>query len=144
MTTDLPTEPIFAQEQEAIAIKHLEQLLTNSVQLKLTDDSEAITLPKSLIKLLQQAVQSLVAGSGVSVAPINKLLMLGEAAQILNVSSEYLREMLAQEVIPFEERNGSKYINCLDLFKYKKQRDVERKKALVELTQMSQELGFYD
>lgn len=78
------------------------------------------------------------------VIPVDEELTTQEAADILNVSRPYLVSLLEQGVIPFVKTGTHRRIPLGDLLEYKTRRDAQRRKALTELTQLSQELGLYD
>ncbi len=67
-----------------------------------------------------------------------------EAAELLNVPRPYLIKLLEEGKIPHTKVGLHQYIRREDVMIYKKQRDTMRSKVLDELTQMSQDAGFYD
>jgi excisionase family DNA binding protein len=82
-----------------------------------------------------------------SIVPVGTLLTTQEAADLLNVSRPYLIKLLDQSVIRFERSNepGShRKIRFVDLMEYKHKIDMERRKQLRKLTEMSQDAGFYE
>jgi excisionase family DNA binding protein len=67
-----------------------------------------------------------------------------QAADILNVSHQYLIRLLDEGAVPSTQTGADRRIRVDDLLRYKQQRDRERAEALDELTQLSQEMGGYD
>ncbi|MEM9272707.1 MAG: helix-turn-helix domain-containing protein [Cyanobacteria bacterium P01_F01_bin.143] len=67
-----------------------------------------------------------------------------QAAKILNISSSYLMKLINDDQIPYRQVGIHTKILLKDLLEYKKSRDANRKQGLQKLTDLSQELGFYD
>jgi excisionase family DNA binding protein len=139
-------EPISAMESEQPVLRKIERILKHSeCATKIVGpDGEEIPLPASLSTVLQQIVSQLTHGNAVRVASIHEELTTQEAADILNVSRPYLIKLLEEGTIPFVKTGTHRRIRFSDLMEYKRYRDVERKRALAELVQLSQELGLYD
>ncbi|MEB3192774.1 MAG: helix-turn-helix domain-containing protein, partial [Snowella sp.] len=66
-----------------------------------------------------------------------------EAANLLNVSRPYLYTLLDQGEIAYIKIGTHRRIRFEDLMQYKQKRDNQRHQSLTELTEISQELGFY-
>jgi excisionase family DNA binding protein len=139
-------EPITATESEQPVLRKIERILRYSEREPklIAPDGEEIPLPASLSTVLQQIVSQLTHGNAVRVASIHEELTTQEAADILNVSRPYLIKLLEEGTIPFVKTGTHRRIRFSDLMEYKRYRDVERKRALAELVQLSQELGLYD
>jgi hypothetical protein len=71
------------------------------------------------------------------------LLTLDQVADILNVSADYVRKLMRQEVISFYGTPENAWFNAQHIFEYKYVRDCDSKRAADELTQLSQEMGLY-
>jgi excisionase family DNA binding protein len=80
----------------------------------------------------------------ISIVPINKELSTQEAADILNVSRPFLVKLLESGVIPFVKVGTHRRIRFIDLMEYKKHRDEETQKGLIEIMRISEEEGLYD
>jgi hypothetical protein len=73
----------------------LEHLQPEAITIQLVGTSgEAIALPQPVFNLLHQMVHELLQGNSVIITPIHKELTTQEAADILNVSRQYLVELL--------------------------------------------------
>jgi excisionase family DNA binding protein len=94
--------------------------------------------------VLRAAVDVLVHGEAVAIPPVNNELTTQEAADILNVSRQYLVRLLDQGKIPFSRTGTHRRIKFGDLIEYKRRRDADRRNELDELTRLSQELRLYD
>ena len=138
-------ELITATESEQPVLRKIERILHSEREPKLiAPDGEEIPLPASLSSILHEIVSQLTHGNAVRVASIHEELTTQEAADILNVSRPYLIKLLEEGTIPFVKTGTHRRIRFSDLMEYKRYRDAERKRALAELAQLSQELGLYD
>lgn len=66
-----------------------------------------------------------------------------EAADIINVSPEFLQGLLDRREIAFTTSEGGTRLARDDLIAYKERRDRDRRSVLADLTQMSEEVGGY-
>lgn len=67
---------------------------------------------------------------------MNKSFTLKEVSDILNVSVPYVKKIFKSGEL--------KSLNIADVMEYKVRIDKERDKALDELSEMLQDMGFYD
>ncbi len=74
--------------------------------------------------------------------PQKREITIQEAADFLNVSRPYLVKLLEQGKIPYIKVDTHQ-IRFEDLKNYKELRDAERDHLLDQLTQESQDMGFY-
>ena len=144
--TIVDREPITASESEQPVLRKIERILRqHEYEPKLVaSNGEEIPLPESLSAILGQIVSQLMHGKAVRVASIHEELTTQEAADILNVSRPYLIKLLEEGAIPFVMTGTHRRIRFNDLMEYKRFRDAERKQAINEIAQMSQDLGLYD
>jgi excisionase family DNA binding protein len=147
----LENRPIVASEGERTAVHTLDQLLCGAsnghsagAPRIVGPTGEESELPESVFHILRQVVHQLAQGKAVSIVPVGQELTTQEAADILNVSRPYLVKLLEQGDIPFTRTGTHRRVRFGDLMAYKQQRDSERRRALAELTQMSQDMGLYD
>jgi excisionase family DNA binding protein len=112
---------------------------------KLVSPSGAVTdLPESLFLLLEQITQVLARGDAITVVPVGKELTTQQAADILNVSRQYLVRLLDEARIAHRKIGTHRRVRIEDLLAYKHQRDQERLTALDDLSQLSQDMGGYE
>jgi excisionase family DNA binding protein len=144
----LDHQPITAREEDRPNLIKLENLLehlepsTISSQLVSTS-GEAIDLPQPVLNLLRQMVHELLQGNSVTIVPIHKELTTQEAADILNVSRQYLVELLEAQDIPHTKVGTHRRIRFGDLMNYKNDRDAKRREGLSQMAKKSQKLGLY-
>ena len=103
--TALDHQPITASEEDRPALIKLEDLFDHleaeSASFKLVSNSGvSIDIPTPVFNLMHQMVHELLQGNSVTVVPIHKELTTQAAADILNVSRQYLVELLDTQVIP--------------------------------------------
>jgi excisionase family DNA binding protein len=78
-----------------------------------------------------------------SIVPIHEEFTTQEAADILNVSRQYLVELLDTQTIPHTKVGTHQRIRFSDLMNYKNERDAKRQEVLSRMTKKSQQLGLY-
>ena len=84
-------------------------------------------------------------GDRVSVQePVQELLTLIEAAELLNVSPTYLNRLLDRGDLPYTTVGGHRRILLVDALAFKRLREAKRREALRDLTRMNQEFGLYE
>lgn len=133
------------ERSEQINVKELKQLLNaeKSLPKLVSSTGESIVLPKHINDILYQILEAAEAGIEVTVLPIDRDMTIAEAAEVLNVSSDYLEKLLDREEIPFKAVGTSRHINTKEILDYKSRRDADRRKGLAELTAFMQEVGGY-
>lgn len=144
----LEREPIMAPDEDRKGIERIESLSGNERQANgqarlILPTGEEVELPDSVFRILRQVVRVLAQGEAVSVVPVNQELTTQQAADLLNVSRQYLVRLLDQGKIRFHKVGTHRRIAFGDLMEYKHLRDDEMKHGLDELTRLSQELGLY-
>jgi excisionase family DNA binding protein len=144
----LDNQPITAREEDRPNLIKLEDLLehlepsTISSQL-ISTSGEVIDLPQPVLNLLRQMVHELLQGNSVTIVPIHKELTTQEAADILNISRQYLVELLEAQAIPYSKVGTHRRIRLGDIMNYKNDRDAKRREGLSQMTKKSQKLGLY-
>jgi excisionase family DNA binding protein len=92
---------------------------------------------------LQEILTEISDGNAIAIIPIYAELSIRETADILNVSSESLIELLEKGEIPFHMVGYYKRMRYQDVFDYRKRIIAKRLEVLDELVAQSQELGLY-
>lgn len=107
-------------------------------------DGQAIELPQAVYEVLTQVVQAMSQGLAVAVMPLHMELTTQEAADFLNVSRQYVVQLLDQGAIPHTKVGTHRRVRFGDLRAYKETRDQQRRSGLDRLARLSNELGMYD
>jgi excisionase family DNA binding protein len=107
-------------------------------------DGQEILIPESMFYVFERVAEVLARGDAITVLPVGQELTTQQAADILNLSRQYLVRLLDQGTIPFMRTGTHRRIRVDDLLAYKQRRDDERAATLDSLTEMSQEMGGYD
>lgn len=105
---------------------------------------EAISIPESVFYVLERVAEVMARGDSITVVPVGRALTTQQAADILNVSRQYLVRLLDDGRIPFTKTGKHRRVRVEDVLVFKERRDRERKASLDELTRISEELGGYD
>ena len=158
--TETPTEDqehllslndlVTPQAVEADALTLVQQFLRQqSTRLELVGrglngEQEAVELPVSVLDALRLLISHLAQGDTVKLVPIRKELTTPEAADLLNVSHQYLMRLLEQGDIPYQQVGTHRRIRFLDVMAYKKRRDADRAKHLQRMIRLCEEAGAYE
>lgn len=105
---------------------------------------EELTLPEPLYHLLERIVQLLARGQAVTVVPVGQLLTTQQAADLLNMSRQYLVRLLDEAQIPYCKVGRHRRLKIEDVVAYKTRKSAARKSKLAELTELAEEAGAYD
>jgi excisionase family DNA binding protein len=105
---------------------------------------EKVPIPASAFFVLKQATAILSRGNAVTLVPWGKQLTTQQAADLLNISRQYLIRILDEGKIAYSKVGTHRRLRIEDVLYYKETRDRERKNTLQELTSLSEELGGYD
>jgi excisionase family DNA binding protein len=106
-------------------------------------DGSRIPLPDTVFHLLVRITEILAHGDAVTIVPVGKELTTQQAADLLNVSRQYLVRLLDEGRIPYTTTGKHRRLRIEDVLTYKKVRDADRRAALDELTRLSEEAGGY-
>jgi excisionase family DNA binding protein len=129
--------------EDTRTLQHLEAMLSQAHPKLVGMDGEEIPLPDSVKRALRQVIHLMAAGRAISLVPHDRHYRSQEAADLLNISRPYLYTLLQQGQIPYIMVGTHRRIQFEDLMAYKQKRDSQRRQALTELADLSQDLGFY-
>ena len=140
-------EPIEADaaERKAIAAflaRFLEDRGAHVPQLTAPDQAP-LELPHALYEIFKRSAEILARGEMVSIVPVNRLLTTQEAANLLNVSREYVRRLIRDRHIPSVDVGRHHRIRFADVIEFRDRRDAQRREALANITRMGVEAGGY-
>lgn len=105
---------------------------------------EAIALPESVFLVLERVAEVMARGDSITVVPVGKEVTTQQAADLLNLSRQYLVRMLDEGRIPFRKVGKHRRVRMEDVLEFKVKRDKDRRAGLRELSQLTQEFGGYD
>lgn len=102
-------------------------------------DGEEHELPAALFHILAHVADVLGRGDAIMVAPVGAMLTTQQAADLLNVSRQYLVRLLEEGAISFVKTGTHRRLRLDDVLAYKHKRDRERDAKLRELTRLTEE-----
>lgn len=105
---------------------------------------ESIPLPASVFYVLERVVEVLARGDSITVVPVGREVTTQQAADLINVSRQYLVRLLDEGRIPFRRIGKHRRLRVEDVLAYKERRDKDRKAGLRELSRMTEDFGGYD
>jgi len=106
--------------------------------------SEPTPIPESVFYLLERVVELLARGDAVTVVPVGKELTTQQAADILNISRQFLIRLLDEGKLLHSKTGKHRRLKIEDVLAFKAKRSKERKAGLRKLSEMTQEFGGYD
>jgi excisionase family DNA binding protein len=105
---------------------------------------ETIALPESVFYMLERVAELLARGDSITVVPVGREVTTQQAANLLNVSRQYLVRLLDEGGIAYRKTGKHRRLRIEDVLAFKEKRDKDRRAGLRELSQLSQEFGGYD
>jgi excisionase family DNA binding protein len=107
-------------------------------------DGAATSIPESIFYVLERVAEVMARGDAITVVPVGKEVTTQQAADLLNVSRQYLVRLLDEGRIPFRKTGKHRRVRVADVLAFKDQRDKDRRAGLRELSRLTQEFGGYD
>lgn len=104
---------------------------------------EGVVVPASMFSIIVRVAEVLARGDAITLVPVGKEVTTQQAADLLNVSRQYLVRLLNEGRVPYTKTGKHRRLRIEDVLAFKEARDLERKADLDELTAVSQELGGY-
>jgi excisionase family DNA binding protein len=105
---------------------------------------ESIPLPESVFYVLERVAEVMARGDSITVVPVGREVTTQQAADLLNVSRQYLVRLLDDGRIPFRKTGKHRRLRIADVLEYKEKNDKDRRAGLRELTRLTEEFGGYD
>lgn len=106
-------------------------------------NGESLEIPESVFYVLERVAEVLARGDSVTVVPVGKELTTQQAADLLNVSRQYLVRLLDDGAISFRRTGKHRRLRIEDVLAFRERRDQEREATLGELARQSEEAGGY-
>jgi excisionase family DNA binding protein len=89
-------------------------------------DGSEVPLPPPLFRVLSEAAHLLSRDEDIALVPVHRLLTTSQAADLLNVSRQYLVRLLRRGDIPYQMVGSHRRVRYSDLVAYKRARDAAR------------------
>jgi excisionase family DNA binding protein len=105
---------------------------------------ENIPLPESVFYVLERVAEVMARGDSITVVPVGREVTTQQAAELLNVSRQYLVRLLDEGRISFRKVGKHRRLRVEDVLSFKAARDKDRRAGLRELSRMTEEFGGYD
>lgn len=144
VTSVLPTPETITQARDAL--RRLEMPFrvaegTGANRLAvLRDGAQEVAVPRQAVNLLVEVLGQLANGNAVTIVPVQAELTTQQAADVLNVSRPHLVALLERGALPYRRVGSHRRILARDLFAYREQDEVNRRKAMAALTQEAEHL----
>ena len=137
----LMTIKLKPSEEMQLAAKTLLGTKLN-IKIETSTPGQSITVPASLIEIVQQLVSEIAKGNSVTIITNEKEISTTEAAEILEVSRQHLIELLESRELPIPFRKVGKHrrLRAEDVINFKQRIDQQRLEVLSQLAQQAQEL----
>jgi excisionase family DNA binding protein len=138
--------PIVPGAADQVALARLDVALSHygSRPLLADPDGAPLELSPALFRALREAAEILMRGDAVVISPVHRELSTTEAADLLNVSRQFLTRLIDRGDIPHRLIGRHRRIKLSDLLDYKARRSEQRRSLLRELTEEAAESGAYD
>jgi len=105
---------------------------------------EVLPIPESVFYILERVAEVMARGDSITIVPVGQQMTTQQAADMLNLSRQYLVRLLDDGRIPFTKTGRHRRVRIEDVLAFKEQRDRDRKVGLDDLTRMSEESGGYE
>jgi excisionase family DNA binding protein len=104
------------------------------------ESRELIALPPSATKLIIEGLAELAKGHDVRLLSVHAELTTQEAAELLNLSRQYVVRLLDDGKIPSHKVGTHRRVRVADVIAYKQTLDTDRRDALNKLVAEAQDL----
>ena len=104
---------------------------------------ETLAIPESVFYVLERVAEVLARGDSVTVVPVGQELTTQQAADLLQVSRQYLVRLLEEKRIPFAKTGKHRRLRIEDVLSFKQTRDRDRRAGVRALSQLTEDLGGY-
>lgn len=116
-----------------------------SRQFTLSDPrGRTVPIPESVFYILERVAEVLARGDAITVVPVGKEMTTQQAADLLNVSRQYLVRLLDEGKLPCTKVGRHRRLRMNDVLAFRERRDRERKRSLKDLAELSEDLGGYE
>lgn len=105
---------------------------------------ERLRIPQAVVYGLARIAEVLARGDALTIVPVGAVMTTQQAADLLNVSRQYLVRLLDEGRLPYDRTGKHRRLKIENVLAYKQKRDHERDEKLDELARLTEELGGYD
>jgi len=106
-------------------------------------DGRRMPLSAASYAVFEKILIELQAGRGVQLVFHDRELTMQQAADLLNISRQYLIRLLEAGTIPFTKVGTHRRVQLWDALEYRERRSQERRESMARLTRPSQGMGDY-
>jgi len=148
--SETPVAPREDQHEELVELSrmlvgHARSARSRAKRLRVVGpNGETLALPASLVDVLARATAVLTNGEAVAVLPVGRELTTQQAADLLNVSRQYVVRLVNEDRLPCTRTGKHRRLRMEDVLAFKRARDIERSRALAALTSLTEEFSGYD
>jgi excisionase family DNA binding protein len=105
---------------------------------------ESLAIPESVFYVLERVAEVMARGDSITIVPVGQQVTTQQAADLLNVSRQYLVRLLDEKRIPFTKTGKHRRLRIEDVLSFKENRDRNRRAGMRELSQLTEEFGGYN
>jgi excisionase family DNA binding protein len=106
-------------------------------------DGKQLRVSKAMQVSVNKLAEAILAGEVAAVIPVEQELTTQEAADLLNVSRQYVVRLIDEGKIPGTRTGKHRRVRLADVLRYRAERDARRRRQLRELSRMTREAGGY-
>jgi len=144
-------EPVAPAPAELPSVEELSEFLDRASHEKITrtcaligPEGERIDLPPTVFQILEQVAELMARGDSVMIVPYGRELTTQQAANLLNMSRQFLVSLVDRGDIPATKTGRHRRLKIEDVLAYRTRRAKARRKALDRLASLSEEVGGYE
>ncbi len=93
---------------------------------------ERLPVPEAVFYVLERVVEVMARGDSITVVPVGREVTTQQAADLLNVSRQYLVRLLDDGRIPYRKTGRHRRLRVEDVLTFKESRDRDRRAGLRE------------
>ncbi len=136
------TEPVSPTPDDTLKARAAVEALASHAQLSLCAGEDRIEVPRAVFDLVKSILLVMAEGHAVSIMPCTMRLTTQQAAEFLNVSRPFVRDLLDRGELPYEMVGSHRRILLKDLLHFRKRHQHEHEEAMDFLSEQTQSLGF--
>ncbi len=135
-----PSDAALARESGERLARAISGTKQPELKISVGGTADSIRLPPSAAKWLIDGLSELAKGHDVRLLPVHSELSTQEAAELLNLSRQYVVRLLDDGKIPSHKVGTHRRVRLDDALAYKRELDADRLDALKKLVAEAQEL----